>query len=37
MKKAKKIIEERYLGVEVVLVWAELQDEDGEQIEFQEM
>ena len=34
MKKAKKIIEERYLGVEVVLVWAELQDEDGEQIEF---
>ncbi len=37
MQKAKHIIEERYLGVEVVLVWAELKDEEGEEIEFVEV
>jgi len=37
MKKAKHIIEDRYLGVEVVLVWAELKDEDGKEIEFTEI
>jgi hypothetical protein len=34
MKKAKQIIEDRYLGIEVVLVWGQLKDEGGEEIEF---
>ena len=35
MKKVKAIILEKYLKVEVVFVWGELKDEDGEKIEFE--
>jgi carbonic anhydrase len=35
MKKAKEIILEKYPEVEVVFVWGELKDENGEEIEFE--
>ncbi len=34
MEKAKQIVEDRYVGVDVILVWGELKDENGEEIEF---
>ena len=34
MKKAKEIILKKYPEAEVVFVWGELKDEDGEEIEF---
>ncbi|MCK4525205.1 MAG: hypothetical protein KAU07_02100 [Candidatus Andersenbacteria bacterium] len=35
MKKAKEIILEKYPEVEVVFVWGELKDKNGEEIEFE--
>ncbi|NOQ67884.1 hypothetical protein GQ568_00395 [Patescibacteria group bacterium] len=35
MKKAKEIILEKYPEAEVVFVWGELKDEEGEKIEFE--
>ncbi len=35
MKKVKAVILEKYPEVEVVFVWGELKDEDGERIEFE--
>jgi len=35
MKKAKEIISEKYSEVEIVFVWGELKDEEGDEIEFQ--
>jgi len=35
MKKAKEIILEKYLEVEVVFAWGELKDENGDEIEFE--
>ena len=35
MKKAKEIILEKYPEVEVVFIWGELKDEDGEEIKFE--
>ncbi len=34
MKKSKEIILERYPEVEIVFVWGELKDKNGEEIEF---
>ena len=35
MKKAKEIILKKYPEAEVVFVWGELKDEDGEEVEFE--
>ena len=35
MKKVKEIILEKYPEVEVIFVWGELKDENGEEIEFE--
>lgn len=35
MEKAKEIILEKYPEVEVIFVWGELKDDDGDEIEFE--